>query len=250
VLIAEDHPINQKVVVEILRERGHAFAIANNGIEALQMLEHEAFDVVLMDGQMPEMDGYEATAEIRRREKETGKHIRIIALTALAMKSDREKCLAAGMDDYISKPVDADLLIQRLESERGSPDPVAIDKVKGTTAAGKAFDEIDALKRAKGKEAFLKRLAHVFLKEMPQTMTNILEAIKVGDALQLERFAHRLKGAASTMSAIPVAEAAAKIEVFARRGELGCIDEALEELEMRSAELIIELEAFIGRSTP
>jgi CheY-like chemotaxis protein len=116
VLVAEDHPVNQRLVAEVLKDRGHRFSIANNGVEVLRMLDHQSFDVILMDGQMPQMDGYQAAREIRQRESATGRHIRIIALTAHAMKEDRERCLAAGMDDYIAKPIDPEQLLERLEA--------------------------------------------------------------------------------------------------------------------------------------
>ncbi|MEO7465239.1 MAG: response regulator, partial [Nitrosospira sp.] len=247
VLVAEDHPINQRVVTEILRDRGHAFSVATNGIEVLQMLEQQSFDVILMDGQMPEMDGYQTTIEIRKREKKTGGHIHIIALTAHAMKDDRELCLAAGMDDYVSKPVDPDFLLQRLEAEEGCPKyPVSEDVADGTAVGVKAFDLTGALKRVKGKKAFLKQLALVFLQEMPPTMDDIRAAVAGGNPLRLENAAHRLKGAAITMSAASVAEAAAKLEQVARRGELAGLEEAFHVLETHAVELTAELEALIA----
>ena len=278
VLVAEDHPVNQKLVTEILRERGHAFSIANSGVEAVQMLERDTFDVVLMDIQMPEMDGYQATAEIRRREEITGKHIRIIALTALAMKNDRERCLAAGMDDYVSKPVDPDLLLQRLESEEGhatappaegrEETEVAIhvsgaaDALKEETEVSvQAFDMADALKRVRGKHAFLQRLARVFLQEMPVAMADIQAAVSTHDAHRLERSAHRLKGAASTLSAKRLADAAARLEHAARAGggardgardgagDAGGMDEAFRAVEALAVELVAELEILINGET-
>ncbi|MBA2659751.1 MAG: response regulator [Nitrosospira sp.] len=246
VLVAEDHPINQQVVTEILLDRGHPFSIANNGIEVLQMLEQQSFDVILMDGQMPEMDGYQTTMEVRQREKKTGKHIRIIALTADAMKTDRDRCIAAGMDDYLSKPIDPDLLLRRLETEEENQIfPTGAEMAEQTALAMQAFDLAGALKRAKGKHAFLKRLAHVFMQELPRTMANIQAAITGRDAALLENSAHRLKGAASTMSAQPISNAAAELERFAKRGEFSGIDKTFRTLERHAAELAAELEAFI-----
>ena len=115
ILVAEDNPINQKLAVRVLQKQGHTSVIANNGREALAMWEHELFDAILMDVMMPEMDGLVATTEIRQREKATGTHIPIVAITANAMVGDREKCLAAGMDDYISKPVDVTALYAALD---------------------------------------------------------------------------------------------------------------------------------------
>jgi two-component system, sensor histidine kinase and response regulator len=104
-LLAEDNLVNQRLAVRLLEKRGHRVAVAANGVEVLAALKKESFDVVFMDVQMPEMDGMEATAAIREEEKGTGEHVVVIALTAHAMKGDREKCLAAGMDGYLSKPI-------------------------------------------------------------------------------------------------------------------------------------------------
>jgi two-component system sensor histidine kinase/response regulator len=105
ILLAEDNPINQKLAVRLLQKQGYAVAVVEDGKEALAALERESFDVVLMDVQMPEMDGLETTGHIRAREQGTGRHVPVIAMTAHAMKGDRERCLQAGMDGYISKPV-------------------------------------------------------------------------------------------------------------------------------------------------
>src|SRR5262249_25764180 len=114
VLLAEDNAVNQKLAMRLLEKRGHTVAIACDGRQAVAALEREDFDVVLMDVQMPVMNGYEATAAIRMMEKETGKHVPIIAMTAHVMKGDREKCLAAGMDAYVTKPVQAAELFEAL----------------------------------------------------------------------------------------------------------------------------------------
>jgi CheY-like chemotaxis protein len=111
ILLAEDNLVNQRLAVKLLEKQGHSVRVANNGREAVDTLAKEAFDLVLMDVQMPVMSGLQAAALIREREKETGEHIRIIALTANAMSGDREKCLAAGMDGYLSKPIRVDALL-------------------------------------------------------------------------------------------------------------------------------------------
>jgi two-component system, sensor histidine kinase and response regulator len=115
VLLAEDNVVNQRLAVMILNKRGYDVVVAVNGKEAVAAVEQEAFDVILMDVQMPEMDGFEATASIRKKEKDTGGHIPIIAMTAHAMKGDRERCLAAGMDGYLSKPIRPDSLVATID---------------------------------------------------------------------------------------------------------------------------------------
>jgi len=114
-LVAEDNLINQRLAVRLLEKRGHRVDIATNGQQALAAMERQSYDVVLMDVQMPEVDGFQATAAIREREKTTGKHLRIIAMTAHAMEGDREKCLAAGMDGYIPKPITAKEMFDAIE---------------------------------------------------------------------------------------------------------------------------------------
>ena len=115
VLVAEDNLVNQRLAVRLLEKRGHKVEIAVNGLQALAALEKQSYDVVLMDVQMPEVDGFQATAAIREREKTTGKHLRIIAMTAHAMEGDRAKCLAAGMDGYIPKPIQAKEMFDAIE---------------------------------------------------------------------------------------------------------------------------------------
>jgi two-component system sensor histidine kinase/response regulator len=115
VLLTEDNPINQRVASRLLEREGHSVFIASNGVEALRACEEHTFDLILMDVQMPQMDGLQATSEIRKREKGKGTHIPIIAMTAHAMADDRDRCLAAGMDAYLSKPIDTTFLFATIE---------------------------------------------------------------------------------------------------------------------------------------
>jgi CheY-like chemotaxis protein len=125
ILLAEDNPVNQTLAVRMLEKRGHKVRVAGNGREALAALETEAFDLVLMDIQMPEMDGLEATAAVRQRERSTGKHLPIVAMTAHAMKGDDRRCLDAGMDGYLAKPIRSEELHALLD---GFPESLALEK--------------------------------------------------------------------------------------------------------------------------
>jgi two-component system sensor histidine kinase/response regulator len=135
ILLVDDNAVNQLVARRVLEKRGHTVAVANNGHEALAMLEAAAFagfGCVLMDVQMPGMDGFECTAVIRTREETTGGRLPIIAMTAHAMKGDEERCLAAGMDGYVSKPIQADQLLDVVERQFGSPLPVTTNAKQET----------------------------------------------------------------------------------------------------------------------
>jgi CheY-like chemotaxis protein len=114
-LVAEDNEVNRRLITRLLEKRGHRVLLARNGLEALEALEKQSFDIVLMDGQMPELDGFEATKRIREKEKMSGNHVPIIALTALAMQGDQERCLASGMDGYVTKPVKLEELFSVIE---------------------------------------------------------------------------------------------------------------------------------------
>lgn len=232
VLVAEDHPINQRLITEILKERGHTFAIANNGLEVLEMMETQRFDIVLMDGQMPEMDGYQATAEIRKREKATGVRTRIIAVTAHAMTQDRGICLSAGMDGYIAKPVDGEELLDLIEQlpARAKRDAPSVssgadsDSYRSAmpgmqpvaSSALKTFDVETALRRMRGKGELLQQMVTTFRDDLPVSMQAIKRAALQHDRDALESGAHRIKGAASALGADQLAHAAAIVEQLAK----------------------------------
>jgi two-component system sensor histidine kinase/response regulator len=199
ILLAEDNPINRELAVRTLSKRGHLVTVAENGKLAVEAFEKQAFDIVLMDVQMPEMDGFEATAAIRQKEKSTGNHIPIIAMTAHAMKGDREKCLAAGMDAYISKPVHIEELLHVTEGLTRNRGPID----RGAEPAPElAFADLDAaLLRVEGDEALLADLARLFCEESPKMMAAIQYGIEHKNADALERAAHSLKGSLSMFAA-------------------------------------------------
>jgi HPt (histidine-containing phosphotransfer) domain-containing protein len=183
-----------------------------------------------MDVQMPEMDGFETTAVIRAKEKGTGTHVPIIAMTAHAMKGDREHCLAAGMDGYVAKPLQAHELFTVLEtlapagaaagSEITAGQPTAVD-----------FDKAEALNRVDGDTDLLKELLGLFFAECPQRLAQIRDAIAKGDAENLQRAAHTLKGSVGNFAARAAFEAAERLELLGRAGDLTDADQAYAALE-------------------
>ena len=233
ILVAEDNVVNQLLATRLLEKRGHTVVMANNGREALTILEKadfNGFDAVLMDVQMPEMDGFEATAAIREKEKESGKHLPIIALTAHAMKGDKERCLAAGMDGYVAKPIKAEELIEAIESlglssEVAKPEPIAKPRDQDP------IDTVSALARVEGDVELLHELVALFLKDLPKMLTTLREAVMAGDASGIERAAHKLKGSVGNFAAPPAFEAALKLEILGRDGSLSEAGPAFAHLE-------------------
>jgi two-component system, sensor histidine kinase and response regulator len=217
--------VNQRLALRLLENRGHAVAVAANGREALTALEQERFDLVLMDVQMPEMDGLQATATIRAREQQTGTHTPIIALTALAMKGDRERCLEAGMDAYLAKPVRADELFQMIE--RLTP-AAALQEVSAPVDERKevVFDWATALASVDGDAELLREMAKVFLADCPRQMSEVQQAIVTGDHRALMTAAHTLKGSVGTFAAHTAYEATLKLETMGRHGDMMHAQEA------------------------
>ena len=245
VLLAEDNAVNRTLATRLLQKHGHTVVVVENGRQALEALERETVDVVLMDVQMPEMDGLEATAAIREKEKKTGDHLPIIALTAHAMKGDREKCLAAGTDDYLTKPIrTADLFaaVERLTHAKTIATAEATSAVNSPRA--KVFDNDAALRHVEGDRDLLDEIIRIFADQCPRTMFEIQNAIRAADLSVLERAAHSLKGAASNLCADGVTQSAAELEESARSGDSSRSREQFQALEGEVEKLLRELEAF------
>ena len=234
ILVAEDSPVNQQLVFEILLKQGHRVELAFNGKQALAALQAEQFDAVLMDVQMPEMGGLEATSEIRRRERKTGTHVPIIALTAHALNHDRERCLAAGMDGYLQKPfypVDlynalapySSRLDQPNPADSSSPDPIPTEK--------EVLNAAEALARAGGSEKLLCRVCQVFLDNLPTMWAELQTAVANTDAAAIQRTAHTLKGSAGLIGAQAATAAARELEMMAKAGKLDGAGLALDRLD-------------------
>ncbi len=238
VLLAEDNEVNQLLATRVLQKQGHTVTVARNGREALDLIEGGSFEVVLMDVQMPEMDGLEATQEIRRREQGTPRRLPIIALTAHAMKGDRERCLTAGMDDYLSKPIDEDALCRAIRAVRVGRGPgMQLDRRTPVHASAPSGTETALLNRAAllrrlgGNRELLRELVELFLGSSDEQVTGIRDAFGAGDAERLRRAAHTLKGSAGSLGAETVAEAARRVEQAALNRRLSEVPQALLSLE-------------------
>jgi two-component system sensor histidine kinase/response regulator len=272
ILLAEDSLLNQKLALALLEPHGHTVVVAHNGREAVERASSRTFDLILMDVQMPEMDGLEATRAIRQSEAGGGVHVPIIAMTAHAMKGDRERCLEAGMDRYVSKPVRARELYAAIEelapsaeshtaagaaqdeaagrgAESAAPAPStmqepaapALDE-SGETADGETalilnWDE--ARNKSEVSDQMLVELAGLFLEETPKRLAEIRQALQQGDAVKLRRAAHMLKGSAKLFEAELAARAAQRLEMLA-------VNDNMEQAKAASASLEREL----ARLTP
>jgi signal transduction histidine kinase/DNA-binding response OmpR family regulator len=244
ILVAEDNVVNQRVVTRMLEKQGHTVVVVENGKEAIAALERGTFDRVLMDVQMPEMDGLEATRIIRARETGAGRHIPIVAMTAHAMKGDRERCLEAGMDEYLTKPLQAADLLHVIHHLDGMT--LAAQVVAPTQVAQKqAFDQMAALERLGGDEEFLIEIAGLFLRDAPRLMSELQGAMGRGDAQGLRRAAHALKGSLGYVNAGDAVEIAQRLEVLAAAGNLAGAVELLAKLEREIAGLAESLSALV-----
>jgi two-component system sensor histidine kinase/response regulator len=220
VLLAEDTPVNQRLAVAILEDRGHTAYVANDGQEAIDLFSTNRLDLILMDVQMPRMDGFQATAAIRTLEAETGRHIPIIAMTAHAMKGDCERCLAAGMDGYISKPIRVERFLSVVEGWILPPERTLAHGVETERPTEAVFDPERALARAMGKRPLLTKLGKLFLAHYPDVLTEIDAALFAGDPRRLERAGHSLKSSACSICADRVAMAAERLEEIGRGGDI------------------------------
>lgn len=226
ILVVEDSSINQQVALGMLRKLGYRGDAVGNGLEAIEALERIEYAAVLMDCQMPEMDGFEASAEIRRREG-GARHVPIVAMTGNAMEGDRERCLAAGMDGYISKPVRANELAAALARYLGAKgaEPRAAAGTDGAVAPATAIVDETALNDlAPGEPEIVAELVGQFLEEAPARVVAVQQALADGDASALRQAAHLLKGEASSLGALELADACEQLETLGRAGSLDGAD--------------------------
>ena len=235
VLLVEDNVVNQRVAVGLLASRGHRVSLAANGADAIEAIARENFDVVLMDLQMPVMGGLEATSEIRRRERITGKRARIVAMTAHAMSGDRERCLAHDMDGYLPKPIDPVSLFAVVEEgSDGILPPVLIE-------ADAAFDEAGLLERVGDDRELAREVIDAFIDDHPERLRTLDVAMKANDVAQIRRCAHAIKGAAGTVGGLALAATARALEDLAAQGHTALYELAWRRISETSLDLIASL---------
>jgi signal transduction histidine kinase/DNA-binding response OmpR family regulator len=254
ILLAEDNAVNQELAAAILRKQGHTVVVAGNGREALAALDRasEGFDLILMDVQMPELGGLEATSIIREKEKATGTHIPIIALTAHALKGDRERCLEAGMDAYLSKPIQPEKL-RKIVEDMGSTSAGRDRRAPPRSKTEQVLDGRALLGQVDGDVRLLGKLTRLFLADCPGMLSRIRRSIASRDPQALQQAAHALKGAIANFAARGPFEAALKLEMIGRRKELSGVEDAYAALEKEIKRLeraLAALGANKGRKKP
>jgi CheY-like chemotaxis protein len=232
VLVAEDNAVNRKLASSILQRAGHNAILVTNGREAVDAMEREQFDVVLMDVQMPVMGGFEATRLIRERQAGSGRRTPIIAATAHAMKGDREACFEAGMDGFAPKPIQSAKLLEMLDRLCTGSTPAT-----AANAESEALDEVALMKLLGGDRKLAGELAGLFLEDLEPRVTEITTAVTDRDADRLRAGAHALCGSAGSLKAGIVSAAAGVLEAMGRSGELGGVQRALVDLNSALASL-------------
>lgn len=240
ILLCEDNPVNQKLAIRLLEKAGHRVVVAATGNEGLKAWENAGspgFDLILMDIQMPEMDGMELTANIRGRELSSGRHVPIIAMTANAMRGDKERYLNAGMDGYISKPTNSSTLFSAIdkclkETGKGylmAPNPQELEE---------QLDRDSLLARVEGDQELLKEMVQLFAGDAPLLLETMRDALQQSDMALLERSAHSMKGAAGNLSANFVMAAALQLEKSAKESDLEASKAYLTNLEQAVSRLL------------
>jgi CheY-like chemotaxis protein len=231
ILVAEDTPFNQTFIMRLLEKNGYHAGLVENGAQVLEALSRHSFDLVLMDVQMPEMDGFEATRKIRKLEKQTGNHIPIVAMTAYAIKGDRQRCLAAGMDEYVSKPISSDklfgvieALLPRESKPESDSETDAHTLVKQSLL--KAFDDDWDL---------FKELVDIFTSDYPGMLKTMREAYYSQDTETLSRTAHSLKGMLRNFQAEAAADTAFYLEKKAKEKKMEALDKIIDKLAKQTA---------------
>jgi len=243
VLVAEDNPTNQALVAALLKQKGHRVTIVGNGRLAADRAVLEPFDLVLMDVQMPEMGGLEATGLIRDHERTAGGHVPIVALTARAMAGDREQCLAAGMDAYVPKPLRAEELFAAIDSVVAQQPPPGITAT--TQIPSDRVDRDALLEGFGGRADLLKHVVEVFLEDGPATLARLKGAIEAGNGAEVAAIAHSLKGSVGLFSQGQAFEGVRRLEHIGKSGDLSQADAVRVEVEESVSRLTTELRVLL-----
>ncbi|MCA9010068.1 MAG: response regulator, partial [Planctomycetaceae bacterium] len=249
ILLAEDNLMNQKLATGILSKQGHHITIANNGLEAVEACRTECFDVILMDVQMPVMDGFAATAAIRTFEEKAGVRTPIIAMTAHALKGDRERCLEAGMDEYLSKPIRSRQLTEILKSvvqECVQPNTAPLSHTPEPSRGSSLIDWRSALEGVDGDRELLKSVVEVFLDESQQLLQELELAVQNGNAATVRARGHSLKGAMMGVGAFSTADLAQYVETHAAE-PMESLQTPLRNLHLEYRQLSAELRQFLNQ---
>jgi two-component system, sensor histidine kinase and response regulator len=229
ILLVEDNEFNQKVARMKLERKGHVVRLVSSGTEALTALNDGPFDLIITDVQMPDMDGFELTAAVRAREAGTRRRLPVIAMTAHAMRGDRERCLAAGMDRYVAKPINDQELwseIRRAMKPQAAPEPAAPPKPR-PPAPPASLDEAAALARVGGNVETLRQLVALFHQDCPTLTADIAAAVRDKNARKLQMAAHTLKGMVAFFAAERATEAALTLERLGAQGDLSGAEEVV-----------------------
>lgn len=242
ILLAEDNLVNQKLATRMLEKRNHTVTVVSNGRDALAALDNHPFDLVLMDMQMPEMDGFEATTILRQKEASTGKHQPVVAMTALAMNGDRERCMAVGMDGYLSKPIRPQELDETLDMYL-APKQGASVFTEPIATRNESVDVGQLLDRIDDDRALLLELVEIFRCEYPANLQIAQRAIDTKSPDDLQRIAHTLKGALGNLSAVGASVLAAELESMGRSLDLADAQSTLNRLSREMKQVMLALEA-------
>jgi CheY-like chemotaxis protein/HPt (histidine-containing phosphotransfer) domain-containing protein len=244
ILLVEDSLVNQKVACAMLKGLNHTIILANHGKEALAKLASDEFDVVLMDVQMPEMDGFEATAEIRAVEKNTGRHQPIVAMTAHAMAGDEQRCLDAGMDTYVSKPIKREHLLQAIATAIGwqlaNEEPVPVSDI-----SSKLIDWSAALEQLADNQSMLNEIAQATIDEARSILSRLPIVIAEGNATEARRLAHTLKSGIRFFHADAAADCGQELENQLANGNLTGTTKLLQLLQSEVDRVLSLLQRFI-----
>jgi two-component system, sensor histidine kinase and response regulator len=242
ILVAEDTPFNQTFILRLLEKNGFKPILVENGRQAVEAYHPDEIDIILMDVQMPEMDGFEATREIRKREAQNGGHIPIIAMTAYATEGDRERCLEAGMDDYVSKPISAAKLFQAIDA---LVSPEASDS-SGDGAGSSTVESDGLIKSFENDHHLFQELVEIFVNDYPQMLATLRTSLKNIDGKTLSRTAHSLKGMLRNFRAEAVAGKAFELEKIGQQGDLDGADQLVENLAARLDEVAKRLKQLVS----